>query len=86
MDGRKKPVRTCVACRQSRDKSELVRVVKTPEGGAVVDVSGRMNGRGAYICKSPECVELARKKRALSRTFKTDVGADIYDRLRETLE
>ncbi len=86
MEGRKKPVRTCVACRQGKDKSELVRVVKTPESGAVIDPSGRMNGRGAYICRNAECVELAQKKRALSRTFKTDVGTDIYDRLREMLE
>ena len=75
------PVRTCVACRQEAGKRSLVRVVRDASGVATVDATGRAPGRGAYIHRDPVCVETARKKRALDRALKTNVGAEIWTEL-----
>lgn len=73
--------RTCVACREESPKRALIRVVRSPSGDVVFDERGKLPGRGAYLCASLECVEKARKTRALSRSLKTEIGADIYDKL-----
>ena len=74
------PQRMCVACRQMKPKSELLRIVKY--GGEVVpDIAQKLEGRGAYICKNEECIKAAKKRRALSRHFKTAVDDEIYDAL-----
>ena len=75
--------RTCVACREESPKRALIRVVRSPYGEAVLDESGKLPGRGAYLCATSACVEKARKTKALSRALKTDVKADVYDRLTE---
>jgi predicted RNA-binding protein YlxR (DUF448 family) len=66
---RKVPIRTCVACRTERQKRDLVRIVRTTEGEVTLDATGRMNGRGAYLCPNPECLKLAVKRRALDRSL-----------------
>lgn len=81
MQVRKKPERQCIGCRESREKKELIRVVKTPEGDIVLDRTGRRNGRGAYLCDREECFQKARKSNALSRSFKINVSDEIYDEL-----
>ena len=75
---RKRP-RTCVGCGEESPKRELLRVIRTPEGEVRYDPTGRANGRGAYLCSCRECVMLAKKKKALSRSLKTEVSEDFYD-------
>ena len=57
MQNKRVPLRTCVACRENKDKRDLLRIVKTPEGEVKADPTGRLNGRGAYVCNKKECVE-----------------------------
>lgn len=85
MQAKKKPARQCIGCRESKEKKELIRVVKTPEGKIQLDRTGRLNGRGAYLCDSDECLKKARKSNALSRSFKMAVLEEIYDELERQL-
>ena len=78
---RKIPQRQRVGCRTMTDKRELVRIVKTPEGEIVLDTTGKKSGRGAYVCRHPECLRKARKSRALERAFETAIPAEVYDAL-----
>ncbi len=64
------PERTCIACRRSLPKRELVRVVRTPEGAVVVDELGKKNGRGAYVCRQRECWRQALQGHALNRALR----------------
>jgi len=82
---KKIPMRMCTACREMKPKRELIRVVKTAEGEIKLDTTGRLNGRGAYICKTYECFEKARKTNALSRAFETRVSEDVYNQLESEL-
>lgn len=86
MQGRKKPERQCIGCRESKGKKELIRVVKTPEGDILLDRTGRQNGRGAYLCDNEACLKKARKANALSRSFKMNVPDEIYDELERQLK
>jgi predicted RNA-binding protein YlxR (DUF448 family) len=69
------PERTCVACRRTTAKRELVRLVRTAEGGVEVDPTGKRSGRGAYLCPTPDCWRLAVQKGRLDRALKTSVTA-----------
>lgn len=75
------PERTCIVCRQQRPKHELLRIVKTATNEIVFDANGKMSGRGAYICRDGECIGSLAKKKALDRTFKTQISAETYQRL-----
>jgi predicted RNA-binding protein YlxR (DUF448 family) len=79
---KKIPMRRCVATSAQLPKKELVRIVRTPEGIVKVDLSGRSNGRGAYLAKSLEAIDLAKKKNALSRALDCAIPEEIYDELR----
>jgi predicted RNA-binding protein YlxR (DUF448 family) len=70
---RRVPTRTCVACRTARPKRELVRVVRTPDGRVVLDETGKVAGRGAYVCRSAGCLTIAKTKGALTRALETPV-------------
>lgn len=83
---RKIPQRQCVGCRIMKDKKALVRIVKTPEGEICVDATGKKSGRGAYICPNAECLQKARKSRALERAFEAAIGPDIYGALQAQIE
>ena len=83
---RKIPQRQCVGCRTMKDKKALVRIVKTPEGEICVDATGKKSGRGAYICPDAQCLQKARKSRALERAFETAIGEDIYAALQAQIE
>ena len=85
MGAKKTPVRMCTACRQMKPKNELVRIVKTPEGDIKLDPTGKLNGRGAYICKSAECLKKAQKIGALSRAFGTEIPAEVFTELERVL-
>lgn len=85
MGTKKTPARMCTACREMKPKNELVRIVKTPEGDIKLDPTGKLNGRGAYICKSAECLKKAQKIGALSRAFGTAVPEEIFAELERKL-
>ena len=86
MKVKKIPLRMCTGCMEMKPKKELIRVVKSPDGVVSVDLKGKMSGRGAYICKSKECLEKAFKAKRLSRNLDTPISEDIYNRLKEEIE
>ena len=75
---RREPIRTCVACRQEAGKRSLVRVVRDAGGAAALDATGRAPGRGAYVHRDPQCLENARKRRALDRALKATVSPELW--------
>ncbi len=77
--------RMCTGCGEMFDKRTLVRVVKSPEGEISLDLTGKKNGRGAYVCKNPECLKKARKKRAFERAFSMKIEDEIYDKMEEEI-
>ena len=81
MSMKKIPMRMCTGCHEMKPKKELIRVVKTPEGEIKVDFTGKLNGRGAYICKNAECFEKAQKQKSLSRAFECPITDEIYAQL-----
>ena len=74
-------MRQCVGCSEMKSKKEMMRILKTAEGDIVLDVTGKKNGRGAYLCKSNECLKKARKNRGIERSFKMSIPAEVYDNL-----
>ena len=85
MTGKSIPIRTCIACRGEFDKKELLRIIKAKDGDLFVDKSGKADGRGAYICHSPECAKKLFKAKLLDRIFKTPVPQEVYEKLGEEL-
>ena len=86
MKARKIPQRTCVVTREKYPKMELLRIVKTPEGNIEVDLTGKKNGRGAYIKKDLEVLELAKKNKALEKHLEIKIEDNIYDELKKIIE
>ena len=85
MAEKRQPVRTCIACREEFDKKDLLRIVKDKEGNISVDVTGKANGRGAYICKKTECSKKLKKAKLLDRVFSIQVPQEIYEAIEEEL-
>lgn len=83
---KKIPMRMCVGCRTMKEKKSLVRVVRTESGEAKVDPTGKMNGRGAYVCPSAECLRKAVKSRALDRALEIKVEPSVMERLADEVE
>ena len=83
---RKIPQRQCVGCRTMKDKKALVRIVKTPEGEICVDATGKKSGRGAYVCRDPQCLKKARKSRALDRMLEVSIPDEVYEALERQME
>ena len=83
---KKIPMRQCTGCREMKPKRELTRIVRSPEGEVSIDDTGKKPGRGAYVCRSAECLKKAIKTRALSRAFGAEVPEEVYDTLRAGLE
>ena len=83
---KKVPQRKCIACQDRDSKKELKRKVKNKEGKIFLDPTWRANGRGAYVCKSSECLKKAIKSKALNKAFKIDVPDEVYDNLLMELE
>ncbi len=79
---KKQPQRTCMGCNTKKDKKELVRIVKNKEGQISVDKTGKMEGRGAYICDNIECLEKTIKNKKLEKSFEMQISKEIYDNLR----
>ena len=86
MKQRKIPLRTCVITKESLPKQELLRIVRTPEGDVVVDETGKLNGRGAYIKKDIEVLEKARKSKILEKKLECEIEDSVYDEIKEIIE
>ena len=82
---RKIPMRKCIGCNTSKDKRELIRVVRNAEGEISIDTTGKKPGRGAYICKDKNCLKLARKGKKIDKAFEVAISDKIYDRLEQEL-
>ena len=76
------PERTCIGCNVKKDKSNLLRIVKSSDGNINIDNTGKLNGRGAYICKNIDCLEKAMKSKRLEKSFKMKIDLGIYNNLR----
>ena len=83
MKVKKIPLRMCTGCMEMKPKKELIRIVKTPENEVCVDLTGKKAGRGAYICKSMDCLEKAFKAKRLSRNLETPISEEIYEKLKD---
>lgn len=81
--GNKKPIlRRCISCQIQKDKKELIRIVKPKDGDLEIDLTGKKNGRGAYICKNEECLNKAKKTKKIERTFEIEVSEEFFESLR----
>ncbi len=82
---KKRPQRTCLGCRETKNKELLIRVVRTPEGTVELDPTGRKNGRGAYLCRNAACLKKALKSKALGRALKTEIPEGTAEALEEEI-
>ena len=86
MKQKKIPMRMCVGCREMKEKKTLIRVVRSPEGVVSLDPGGKKPGRGAYVCRSAECLGRAIKQRQLERQLEVQLGPETADALRAELD
>lgn len=82
----KRPERMCTACREMKEKRQLLRVVRTPAGELALDKGGKMAGRGAYLCRDAACLQKARKAHSLDRALKVKIPEHIWEALTAELE
>ena len=85
MQKKKIPMRMCVGCGEMKPKVELIRVVKSADGEIFIDLKGKANGRGAYICHDINCLNKAIKAKRLERTFEKAIAPEVYDTLKKDL-
>ena len=85
MKPRKIPQRMCIGCRQMIPKSELIRVVKAPDGTISIDEKGKAPGRGAYLCHNVECLEKAHKAKLLERNLEAQISDEVFESLKERI-
>ena len=83
---KKIPLRMCTGCMEMKPKKELIRIVKSPEGEVSVDLTGKKSGRGAYICRSKECLEKAFKKKRISRNLDVVISEEVAEELKEEIK
>ena len=83
---KKIPQRQCVGCREMKNKRDLIRVVKSPEGEVSLDFSGKKPGRGAYVCPAAACLAKARKSKALDRAFELTIPEEVYAAMEQEME
>ena len=83
---KKIPMRQCIGCGEMKNKREMMRVLKTAEDGIILDVTGKKNGRGAYLCQSKECMEKAKKTKGLERSFKMNIPEQVYESLQKEFD
>ena len=86
MKPKKIPMRMCVGCREMKPKRELIRVVRSPEGEVSMDPVGKKPGRGAYVCRNPECLKRAIKQRQLERQLEVQLTAEVSAALQAAME
>ena len=85
MKQRKVPLRICVGCQQTKQKREMLRLVRTPEGELLIDSSGKKSGRGAYLCPSEECFRQAFKSKRIQRALEINVPEEVWQALRQQI-
>jgi len=83
---KKIPMRRCTGCGEMKEKKSLIRIVRTPDGMIQVDRTGKLNGRGAYLCDDLSCLRTARKRRSLQRSLDTPIPDEIFDELERRWE
>lgn len=83
---KKIPLRQCVGCGEMKSKKEMMRVLKPAEGEICLDITGKKNGRGAYLCMQKSCLQKARKNKGLERSFKAVIPDEVYDTLEKEFE
>lgn len=83
---KKIPQRMCIGCGEMKDKRDMLRVIKTSDDEIMIDATGKKNGRGAYVCFSPKCLEMAIKNKGLERSLKKSIPEEVYESLRKELE
>ncbi|HJD32586.1 MAG TPA: YlxR family protein [Candidatus Eisenbergiella stercorigallinarum] len=83
---KKVPQRQCIGCGQMKGKKEMMRILRSAEGEILLDTTGKKNGRGAYLCRSMECLKKARKNKGLERSFKMSIPNGVYDQLEKEFE
>lgn len=79
---KKIPQRTCLGCNEKKDKKDLIRIVKDSENNVFVDLTGKSNGRGAYICNKVECLDKVIKSKRLEKSLEIEINNEIYEKLR----
>lgn len=82
---KKVPLRQCTGCGAMKSKKEMLRVIKTPNEDIILDETGKKNGRGAYICKNPSCLEKAKKNKGIERSLKMPILPEVYEQLEKEL-
>ena len=82
---KKIPQRQCMGCRERKNKRDMLRVVRETSGNVTLDFSGKLNGRGAYVCPNPECLKKARKAKSLERSLEIAIPEEVYDRLEKEM-
>lgn len=82
---KKIPLRKCVSCGENKPKKELIRIVKNKDNEVLVDLTGKMNGRGAYICSNLDCLSLVKKNKKISRALECEVPESVYEKLEEII-
>lgn len=80
------PMRQCIGCREMKNKKEMMRIIRTPEKEILLDITGRKNGRGAYLCRSMECLNNAMKNHGIERSLKTEIPQEVYENLKKEFE
>ncbi len=80
------PLRSCIVCREQKAKADLIRIVRSSDGAISLDKTGAKSGRGAYVCKSKECIDTLVKKNVLNRVYKEQIPKTAYDALYEQLK
>lgn len=85
MKTKKIPQRKCVGCNEMKDKKALLRIVRSPEGEISLDLTGKKNGRGAYVCPDSECITKAVKEKRLERALEKPISQEVYEQLLEDL-
>ena len=83
---KKIPQRQCMGCRERKAKREMIRVVRMTDGNVSLDFSGKLNGRGAYICPNSECLKKAQKTKSLERSLEVPIPETVYERLAAEME
>ena len=83
---KKIPQRQCMGCRERKEKRALIRVVRCTDGQVQLDFSGKLNGRGAYLCPDPECLKKAQKAKSLERSLEVPIPEEVYERLHKEME
>lgn len=83
---KKVPLRKCLGCQEMKNKKSLIRIVKNKEDQFFVDTTGKLNGRGAYICQTGSCLEKAIKNKGLERAFESKIPDEVYEHLKKGLQ